>query len=184
MEKINFNGKRIIIRKLSHNDLKTKKLRKFQDFINSLVGEQAKIVLNKKMSLPEERKFLEEKLKNIGKRREVFLAAEAEDSNMIVGTSGIALDRWRKEHIGNFGITIRKSYRGIGLGKYLMEEILKLAKKELKPRPKIIRLSVYPNNKPAVALYRKFGFRKVAEIPKQIQYRGKFLNEVIMLLEL
>ena len=65
-----------------------------------------------------------------------------------------------------------------------MSEIIKLAKKKLKPRLKFIRLGVYPNNKPALALYRKFGFKKAAKIPKQIQYKGKLLDEIIMLKEL
>ena len=111
----------------------------------------------------------------------MFLAAEYDDK--IIGTTGIDLDRWRKDHVGNFGITVRQGYRGIGLGKFLMAEILKLAKKELKPKPKIIRLSVYPNNKPAIALYKKFGFKIAANIPKQIQYKGKLINETIMLLD-
>jgi ribosomal protein S18 acetylase RimI-like enzyme len=63
-----------------------------------------------------------------------------------------------------------------------MEEIIKLAKKELRPGLKIIRLSVYSNNKIAIALYKKYGFKEVAKIPKQIQYKGKLIDEIIMLL--
>lgn len=65
-----------------------------------------------------------------------------------------------------------------------MAEVLKLAKKELRPRPKIIKLSVYSKNKIAQNLYKKFGFKKVAKIPKQFQYKGKLLDEVIMIKEL
>jgi len=43
-----FNGKEITIRKLSKNDLG--KVKKFQDFINSLIEEGAKIIFNKKFS--------------------------------------------------------------------------------------------------------------------------------------
>jgi len=146
------------------------------------VEEEAKILINKKLSLKEERKWLEGTLKNFKEHKQVFLVAEC--GNQIVGTTGIDLGQWRSNHIGNFGITIRKGYRGIGLGRYLMGEILKLAKKELRPLPKIIRLSVYPNNKPAINLYKKYGFKKVAQIPKQIQYKGKLIDEIIMLLDL
>lgn len=177
MERKIFAGEEIIIRKLSQKDLKN--VKKFQEFINSLVKEEAKIALNKKFSLAEEKKFLEEKLKGIKNREQVFLIAEY--NTKIIGTTGIDLDKWRKNHVGNFGITIRAGYRGIGLGQYLMAKILELAKKELKPKPKIIKLSVYPNNKPANSLYKKFGFKKVAEIPRQIQYKNRFLNEIIMI---
>jgi len=83
-----------------------------------------------------------------------------------------------------FGITIRKDYRRIGLGNYLMKEIIKLAKKELKPKPKIIRLSVFSNNKPAINLYKKHGFKKVAVIPDQLQYKGRLVDQAVMLLYL
>jgi len=74
--------------------------------------------------------------------------------------------------------------RGVGMGKYLMAEVIKLAKRELKPKPEIIRLSVFSNNKPAISLYRKIGFKEVGRIPKQIQYQGKLVDEIIMLLDL
>ena len=105
----------------------------------------------------------------------------AECNNKIIGATDIELDRWRRNHIGKFGITIIQGYRGIGLGKHLMSEVIKLAKKELKPSPKIIQLEVYTNNKPAIALYKKMGFKIVAKLPKQIQWKGKLIDELVML---
>ena len=180
MEIKTFGDKKIKIRKLSKSDLK--RVKEFRDFINSLIEERAKILMNKKLSLKEERKWLEEQLNNIKNYKKVFLVAE--DNNRIIGTTNIDLGRGRRNHIGDFGISIRKEYRGMGLGSCLMDKILKLAKKELKPKPKIIGLSVFPNNKPAIGLYKKFGFKKVAKIPKQLQYKGKLADEIIMLLDL
>ncbi|PIR71544.1 MAG: hypothetical protein CO145_01015 [Candidatus Nealsonbacteria bacterium CG_4_9_14_3_um_filter_37_13] len=175
-----FNGKKITIRKISKNDLRN--VKKFQDFINSFVKEDAKIMMNEKISLKEERKWLKEKLGKTRKQKALFLLAE--HNAIIAGTTGIDLNIWRQSHIGDLGITIKKGYREIGLGTYLMKEIIKLAKKELKPKLKIIRLSVFPTNKPALALYKKFGFKKVARIPRQIQYKEKLIDEIIMLKEL
>ena len=179
MNERTFSGKKIKIRKLSKGDLRN--VKKFQDFINSLIEEEARILFTKKFSLKEERKYLEEQLQRIKSHKTVFLVAECD--NKVIGTTGIDLHRGREMHVGEFGITVRNGYRRIGLGKHLMKEIIKLAKKELKPKPKIIRLSVYPNNKPANSLYKKFGFKKVARIPKQIQYKGKLLDLIIMILE-
>ena len=175
-----FGGKKIQIRKLSKNDLRN--VKKFQDFINVLIGENAQIRANRKLSLKQEKYFMESNLRKIKNQRMVSLLAEY--NNKIVGATGINLSEGREGHVGNLGTMIRQGYRGIGLGKCLMSEILKLAKKELKPKPKIIRLSVFPTNKPAIALYKKFGFRKVARIPEQIQYKGKLIDEIIMILEL
>lgn len=86
-----------------------------------------------------------------------------------------------KKPYRKFGITITQGYKGIGLGKYLMSEVIELVKKELNPKPKIIQLEVYINNKPAINLYKKMGFKIVAKIPKQIQYKGKLIDEFVML---
>jgi len=177
MKTIIFGSKEIIIRKLSNGDLRN--VKRFQDLINSLIEEKAQISLNKKLSLKEEKEWLKRQLGQIKNQKTVFLLAECD--NKVIGTTGIDLRRGRQEHVGEFGISIRNGYRGIGLGKYLMKEIIKLAKKELKP--KIIRLSVFPTNKAAIGLYKKLGFKKVAKIPKQIQYKGKLLDEIIMLLK-
>ncbi len=176
----NFDGKKITIRQLLEKDLKSPK--KFQNFINSLVEEEAQIKINKKKSLGEEKEWLKEQLRKIKEHKAVFLVAEHD--NAIIGSTGIELGRGRKGHIGNFGIGIKKGYRGMGLGSYLMKKILNLAKKELRPKPKIIRLSVFPTNKVAIKLYKKYGFRKVATIPDQLQYKDRLISEVIMLLYL
>jgi len=171
-----FGKKKIKIRGLSKGDLR--KVKKFQNFINSLIGEKAQIVLNKKLSLKEEKKWLEEELDKIKNRKKVLLVTES--NNTIVGIVDIDLGKGRLGHIGNFGISIRKKYRGIGLGHYLAKKILKLAKEKLRPKPKIIRLSVFPTNKIALSLYKKFGFKKVSRIPDQIKYKGKLIDEIIM----
>ena len=175
----NFDGKKITIKTLSKKDLKNSK--KFQDFLNSLIKENAKISRNKPISLKQEKVWLKEEIKATKAHQKIFLIAEAEGK--IVGTVEIGLEKGRQSHIGGLGISIRNGYRGIGLGKYLMKEIIKLAKKKLKSKPKIIRLSVLPNNKPAIDLYKKCGFKKVAAIPKQMQYKGKLLDEIVMLLD-
>jgi len=175
-----FDNTEIIVRSLSQKDLKQAK--KFQFFINSLVKENVQIKINKKKSLKEELDWLKEYLAKIKKKRVVFLVAE--HNNQIVGSTGIELSRGKREHVGEFGISILKDYRGIGLGKYLMSEVIKLAKRELKPKPKIIRLSVFSTNKPAISLYKKMGFKMVAKIPKQINHKGRLIDEVIMLLYL
>ncbi|MDD5606780.1 MAG: GNAT family N-acetyltransferase [Candidatus Pacebacteria bacterium] len=170
--------KGIIIRKLSQKDLK--QVKKFQIFINSLIQEKAQISLNKKLTLRQETDWLKNSLKQIKQKKLVFLIAE--HNNEIIGTTGINLNTGRKEHVGGFGIMISKDCRGIGLGNFLMTEIIKLAKKKLKS--KIIRLSVFSINKPAISLYKKQGFKKVATIPKQLQYKGKLINEIVMILGL
>lgn len=174
-----FDKRRITIRKITKSDLKNAD--KFKDFINSLIEEEVKILMNRKIDLKGELEFIKNTLVGIKNKSRVFIVAE--HNNKIVGTTSIELERWRKNHIGKFGITVVAGYRGIGLGKYLMSEVIKLAKKELNPKPKIIQLEVYINNKPAISLYKKLGFKLVGKIPKQIQYKGKLITELIMMQE-
>ncbi|MEK7665075.1 MAG: GNAT family N-acetyltransferase [Patescibacteria group bacterium] len=177
METKIFDGKKIIIRKISKSDLKN--ARSFLDHINLLVEEKAMLLINKKQTLKDEAAFLREMVKK-GKRGD-SVCLVAKHSGRVVGLTDINIKSYSKNHIGNFGISIRRGYRGIGLGKYLMAEIIKLAKKELKPKPKIIQLEVYANNAPAIALYKKMGFKIVAKVPKQVQWKGKLIDEFVML---
>ena len=177
METKTFGNKKIVIRQIRDNDIANAK--KFQNYINSLIAEEAMILMNKKFSLKEERKAVEGFLKNSRQKNKVLIIAE--HNNQIVGLTDISLDRHRRNHIGIFGISIRAGYRGNGLGKHIMEEVIKLAKKELNPKPKMIQLEVYANNKPAIGLYKKMGFKQVAKLPKQIQHRGKLIDELVMI---
>jgi ribosomal protein S18 acetylase RimI-like enzyme len=172
-----FQGKKLKIRELKNSDLK--RVKDFLDYMNSLVGEEAMISINKKISLKEEKEWLKRNLKEIKGEKRVMIVAE--DKNKIVGICECKLKEGRQSHVGEIGIGVRKECRGIGLGKFLLSEILKLAKKRLKP--KIFRLSVFETNKIAQNLYKKIGFKKVAKIPKQIQYKGKLISEIIMILE-
>ena len=115
-------------------------------------------------------------------KTKVFLIAECGDQ--IISIVSITLGPRRKNHIGTLAISIRDGYRGLGLGAHLMSEIIALAKKDLKPNLKIIQLEVYANNKPAIGLYEKLGFKTVAMLPRQIQYKGELIDELIMILEI
>ena len=175
-----FEDKQITIREINRADLR--KAKEFQNFINSLVGKGAHILINKKLTYQEEVTFLESTLKNTKSKAGVFLVAE--HANTVIGTASIKLEKWRRNHIGKFGIAIRDGYRRMGLGKYLMSETVTFAKKGLKPRPKMIQLEVSVNNKAAIKFYKKMGFKTVAKIPKQIQYKGELMDEFIMILYL
>lgn len=175
-----FDEKRITIRLLLKNDLKYPK--KFQDFINSLVEEDAQIGVNEKVTLKEEKQWLKSILKSEEKHKAISLLVE--HNNILVGRASIRLEAGRESHIGHLAVMVREDYRKIGLGKYLSKETIKLAKKKLKSSPKIIRLCVLPTNKPAINLYKKLGFKEVARVPDQMQYKGRLVDEIVMLLYL
>ena len=83
IKKIDFE--RIKIKTLSQNDLK--KAKEFQKYINSLIEEEAMILLDQKQTLKEEQEWLKNELKNIKRKIQVMLIAQ--DGNKIVGISEI-----------------------------------------------------------------------------------------------
>jgi len=176
-----FGDKEITIRQFLKKDLLS--VKRFQIYLNTLVEEDAKILMRTKRTLKEEKEWLEGKLVDVKKHhKEVYLLAEYE--GLIAGLCSIKLQQERQDHIGELGISIGKDFRKIGLGFYLTKELIKLAKKELKPKPKIIKLFVFANNEPAIRLYEKIGFRQVAILPDQIQFQGKLIDEICMQLYL
>ena len=174
-----FNDKKIKIEELSKKHLKEVKV--FQEYINSLIVENAKISMDQKLTLKEEKEWLKGQIKLIEKNKAIYLIAY--DKNKMISGSGIILDKGKSSHVGVFGITIKNGYRRIGLGSFLLKELIKLSKKKLKPKPKIIRLSVFASNQPAINLYEKIGFKKIARIPKTIKHNKKLIDEIIMTLE-
>lgn len=80
-----------------------KRAKKFQDFINSLTAEDAKILFNEKATIEEEKQFLKNALSVTKKKNEIYLVAEFAEK--IIGTASIEKDKWRRNHIGKFGKT-------------------------------------------------------------------------------
>ena len=69
---------------LSQADLKRTK--EFQKHINSLIEEEAMILLDQKQTLKEEQEWLKNELKDVKRKIQVMLIAK--DGNKIVGFSG------------------------------------------------------------------------------------------------
>ena len=171
-----FGDKKIIVREFKSSDLKD--FKKFVKYANSFT-ENDKLLTVGKVSTKDEMDFLKGVLKRQKAKTGIYLFAE--HNGKVIGSADIDLFNGRGNHVGDFGIRIVEGYRGMGLGKYLMSEVIRLAGKQLKPAPKMIFLQAFANNTPAIGLYKKMGFKTVARIPKMRTYKGKFVDEVVML---
>ncbi len=74
----------------------------------------------------------------------------------IVGTGGINRFSDRRQHAASLGMGVHDDYVGQGIGSVLMSEMVKAADDWLDIRR--LELTVFIDNEPALALYRKFGF--------------------------
>ncbi|MFA5405908.1 MAG: GNAT family N-acetyltransferase [Candidatus Nanoarchaeia archaeon] len=145
--------------------------------MNDLVREEVFILVDSVITVAEERVRLRNRLKQINAGKSVSLIAL--DDKKIIASFGIMLEKGRSSHVGGFGIVIAKGYRGQGLGKELIVKIIDLAKERLKGL-ELIELGVFKDNKPAIKLYKKMGFKQVAVIKNRLKYKGRLTNEIIM----
>ncbi len=147
-------------------------------YINQISLEKTFILYQgEQQTLESETKWLNEKLEKILKHECVYLCAFYK--NQLIGSSEITLKDKVKSHVGSFGITVDKNFRGIGIGKKLMELVLSESIKNISSLI-LIELEVFGNNPLAKKMYEKFGFEEFGRLPQGILHQGKFVDAVLM----
>lgn len=147
-------------------------------YINELSKEKTFVRFQGEViTLQDEIKYVKNQLELIEKKQSVKLLVFFE--NKLIGITEINMRDKTEKHIGILGISIAKDFRGEGLGKLLMELILKEAQKELSDL-KIVTLEVYSTNDIAQAMYEKFGFVEYGRLPNGITRNREFEDAILM----
>jgi len=81
----------------------------------------------------------------------------------------------------NLGIAIAKRWRGKGLGRLLLQDLIEHSEK--KWNPKHFYLHVVSENTIAHRLYESLGFRVIAHLPEWFEYNNIFLDEYLLILD-
>lgn len=170
------NGSHIIIRKPRMSDLD-----EMTKYINVLVDERVRISLTQNVTRKREKKYLRDLLRRV--RRNSMLSLIALCDKKIVGKAEI----WRsktpsKSHVAEIGVSVDKNYRRRGIATSLMKTLIANAKKKWKTR--IIKVVAVEDNLPAIALYKKLGFKITGRIPKGHYYGKKYYDDLIFVKEL
>jgi ribosomal protein S18 acetylase RimI-like enzyme len=166
-------GKEIIIRYPEIGDEL-----KLWEYINKLSKEKTFVRLQgEEVSKEDEAKYLNNLLLKIKEHQCVHLLVFCGDE--LISASGIEMRDKTEKHLGIFGIAILNGFRGEGLGKLLMDLILKEAEKEISDL-KIVTLEVYSTNSIAQSLYQKMGFVQYGLLPKGISRAGTFEDAILM----
>jgi len=84
----------------------------------------------------------------------LLLVALAEGA--VIGSAALEPHAGRRAHVGSIGMGVHDNWTGRGVGRALMTALLDTADNWL--GLKRVELSVYTDNTPALALYRRFGF--------------------------
>lgn len=87
----------------------------------------------------------------------------------IIGSAGLDRYRGRREHVGSIGMGVHDDYCGKGVGSRLLKELLGIADDWL--NLKRVELTVFIDNAPAIALYKRNGF-EIEGTHKAYAFRG------------
>lgn len=148
------------------------------NYINKASKEKTFITFQgEKIKLEDEKKWLESTIQKIKKKEKIYLMAFVD--GQFAGSSDIELASMVRKHIGIFGIIVDNNFRGGGIGKLLMDLVIKEATKNLIGL-KIITLECFANNKVAISLYQKMGFIKFGCLPKSLERKGKMDDAILM----
>lgn len=166
-------GKEIIIRYSEISDL-DEMLR----YINELSDEKIFVrYQGEHETLESETKYLKSRLEAIENKRAVHLLAFLSDK--LIAATDVHMKDKTEQHVGILGISVAKDFRGEGLGKLLLNLILKEAEKKIL-KLKILTLEVYSTNIIAKKMYEKFGFMEYGRLPKGIIRNGRFEDAILM----
>ncbi|MEH7359610.1 GNAT family N-acetyltransferase [Priestia megaterium] len=89
----------------------------------------------------------------------------------------------RLYHTGSFGISVKSEHSNLGAGTKLLSYLIRWAKEQGELEK--INLDVFSNNKPAIHLYQKLGFKEEGKQVNQIKLKdGSYADIIFMSLSL
>ncbi|EDL65730.1 GNAT family N-acetyltransferase [Bacillus sp. SG-1] len=155
------------------------------DDAESILDIQRDVITENKylISLPEEfDKTLDHQRTRIQRilenKRETLIVAE-KDEKVIGFIVFESPNRKRLSHTGSFETMIHRDYRGIGIGKMLISELLTWAREN--PLIEKVSLGVFSTNKRAISLYKSMGFEEEGRKNKEIKIGEKeYADDILM----
>ncbi|MBU0757319.1 MAG: GNAT family N-acetyltransferase [Nanoarchaeota archaeon] len=83
------------------------------------------------------------------------------------------------QHVANiYAMYVKKEYRRKGIASQLINAAIEKIKEN--PNVEKVKLAADALQKPAIALYKKHGFKETALMKKELKYKGKYFDDVYM----
>ncbi|MCS7122427.1 MAG: GNAT family N-acetyltransferase [Candidatus Micrarchaeota archaeon] len=147
------------------------------DYINEFVDEQAYITVQSKVDSKQELEWMYNKLQRLREGRAFMLIAIDYTTDRLAGILELIPFSFPFQHSCEFSISVRASYRGRGLAK----EMFRIAIREAKRMGYInLHLYVSAENKAAIKLYKKLGFKTIVKLKKERYHYGRLVDEIMM----
>jgi RimJ/RimL family protein N-acetyltransferase len=110
--------------------------------------------------------------------KETLIVAEV--NGAVVGSIEFrSQTRKRLSHTGSVSMSIRKNYRGKGIGKALLKALLEWA--EENPLIEKVSLGVFSTNQRAISLYKQMGFVEEGRLIREYKLNnGEYMDDVLM----
>jgi RimJ/RimL family protein N-acetyltransferase len=127
-------------------------------------------------TLNQQREYIQNILEN---ENETIIVAEKDGEvvGWIVFES--TQNRKRMSHTGSFGMLIRNNYRGLGIGKMLLQVLLDWAEKN--PLIEKVSLGVFATNHRAISLYKKMGFIEEGRKINEFKFDdNEYVDDILM----
>ena len=175
-------GKKVTLRVLRWEDLDGLLL-----FINCLVREKLGdsrsslyTGFDRKVTRDEEAGWLAETLVEIEKGQ--VISAIAEIDGKIIANGEVTRGKYKdRHHHGHLGLTLVRDYRGLGIGRRIMETLVR----ESRGRGmRTLDAEFLADNVAARRTYEREGFKQAGIIPKKVFRGGKYFDGLIMAREL
>ena len=127
------------------------------------------------LTLEQEKEFIARYQENTA---QLFLVGQV--STQIISSLSVTQSRWKKqEHMAEFGIVVLRDYWNIGVGRRMINSMLKWAEEQ--PLLECLHLNVMANNERAIHLYRNFGFTEYGRMRKAIRQPGYDYQDLVLI---
>lgn len=165
------DGQQVILRSLKWGDLDD-----CLTLINTLIDEQADIILGEPVSRDAEIEWLSNRLAAIEKGEVIQIVAEV--NKRMIANSELHIKTGLRSHVGDIGIIIQFDYRDLGIGTEILKQLIAQARKR---GLKIVTLGVFATNSRAIHVYDKLGFRECGRVPREIYKNGQYIDHITMI---
>lgn len=151
------------------------------DYFNSISAEKTYITYQgEHIALEYEQEYLGNLAEKMEKNEKTIIQAWSDSE--LVGLLDIRGEERTDRHKVSLGITVKKEFRGLGIGKTLLKVALDFIKAEM-PHVKIVWLTVFGNNQRAMHLYQQLGFKEFGRLPRGSTYREQYVDQFYMYLD-